>query len=123
MTYSGEVLVAIMNDKRDFAILRNQNWYRIPVFSAKKWLKNRWPPKWLAFYQTKVFGEEAYSIRYYSRVINIERVLRHQLFPNEPIGRKSQREYYQLFVNPIQRLQKPIFSRRWRRIIFIPTTR
>lgn len=111
-----------MNDKRDFAILRDHNWYRIPVSSAKKWLKNRWPPQWLAFYQTKVFGEEAYSIRYYAQVIKIERVLRYQLFPSEPIGTKSQRENYQLLVNPIQRLPKPIFSRRWRRIIFIPTT-
>ncbi len=122
MTNRGEVLVAIMNDKRDFAILREHNWYRIPVTSAKKWLKNRWPPKWVAFYQTKVFGDEAYSIRYYAKAIQIKKVRRLQLFPNEPIGKKSQRQYYQLILSPLKQLPQPIFSRRWRRIVFIPTT-
>ena len=51
----GQVLVAIINDRRDFAIVREQNWYRIPVASAEKWLKHRWPPQWVAFYQTKIW--------------------------------------------------------------------
>jgi hypothetical protein len=50
MSKSGEVLVAIVNNKRDFAIIQNQNWYRIPVSSVKKWLIKRWPPQWVAFY-------------------------------------------------------------------------
>jgi hypothetical protein len=66
MSNRGEVLIAIINNKRDFAYARDENWYRIPVTSAKKWLQNRWPPEWIAFYQTKVFGDEAYSIRYYA---------------------------------------------------------
>ncbi len=60
----GQVLVAIMNNQSDFARLRDELWYRIPVESAPK----RWPPRWLAFYQTKVFGSEAYAVRYYGRV-------------------------------------------------------
>ena len=39
MSRRGELLVAIMNDKRDFAIAQQQNWYRIPVSSAAKWLQ------------------------------------------------------------------------------------
>ena len=50
----GEVLVAIINSKRDFAIRQDEHWYRIPVDTAPR----RWPPRWLAFYQTKVFGDE-----------------------------------------------------------------
>ncbi len=122
MVNRGEVLVAITNDKRDFAIVRDHHWYRIPVTSANKWLKDRWPPQWIAFYQTKVFGQEAFSIRYYAQVILIKKVQRWQLFPNEPSNKKSNRVYYQLILNPIQTLSKPIFSRRWRRIVFIPTT-
>lgn len=118
----GEVLVAIANDKRDFAIVREKNWYRIPVTSANKWLNDRWPPQWLAFYQTKVFGPEAHSIRYYAKVIHIKRVQRWELFPNEPENNKSNRLYYQLILSPLQQLPKPIFSRRWRRIVFISTT-
>jgi very-short-patch-repair endonuclease len=111
-----------MNDKRDFAIARDDNWYRIPVTSAKKWLKNRWPPQWIAFYQTKVFGDEAYSIRYYARVIDIKKVPRQLLFPDEPEGKKTDKIYYKLILNPLEKLPKPILSRRWRRIVFIPTT-
>jgi len=122
MSSRGEVLVAIINDKRDFVILQNQNWYRIPVNSAEKWLKRRWPPEWLAFYQTKAFGEEAYSISYYSRVIDIRKVFRGELFANEPSNEKSNLQYYQLFLHPLKKLPVPILSRRWRRITFIQTT-
>ena len=64
MSSRSEVLVAIMNQPRDFAIARDHHWYRIPVRSAKRLLTNRWPPEWLAFYQTKIFTQEAYAINY-----------------------------------------------------------
>jgi hypothetical protein len=35
----GEVLVAIMNDPTDFAIARERHWYRIPVYSVRRFLK------------------------------------------------------------------------------------
>ena len=118
----GEVLVAIVNNVRDFAIAQEEHWYRIPVSSASRWLKDRWPPQWLAFYHTKVFGSEAHSVSYYARVIEIRRRYRWQLFPNEIPGDKSNRQYYQLILSPLERLAEPIVSRRWRRIVFIPTT-
>jgi hypothetical protein len=48
MSKRGEVLVAIINNKLDFAILREQLWYRIPVSGAEKGirsggLQNGWP--------------------------------------------------------------------------------
>ncbi len=122
MSKHGEVLVAIVNDKRDFAIIRNQKWYRIPVSSVKKWLNERWPPQWIAFYQTKVFGNEAYSVSYYAQVLDIRIVRRSQLFPNDPPDKKSNYRYYQLILSLLKKLPQPIFSRRWRRIVFIPTT-
>lgn len=122
MAKRGEVLTAILNNERDFAYVRENRWYRIPVFSVQKWLKERWPPEWLAFYHTKVFGDIAFSIRYYAPVLKTPEVLRHQLFPNEPLNEKSNQRYYQLILGPLQTLPAPIFSRRWRRIVFIPTT-
>lgn len=122
MSIRGEVLVAIINDKRDFAIVHDQNWYRIPVSSVRKWLKEFWPPQWLAFYQTKVFGAEAYFVNYFAQVIQIREAYRWQLFPNEPLNEKSNRQYYQLILNPLRRLPESIPSQRWRRIVFIPTT-
>lgn len=118
----GEVLVAIMNQPSDLAIARDQHWYRIPVRSAKKLLKRRWPPEWLAFYQTKVFGSERYSVRYYARVIDVREAFRWQLFPDEPINDKTNRRYYQLVLSPLEQLPQAIPSLRWRRIVFIPTT-
>jgi very-short-patch-repair endonuclease len=123
MDTRGEVLVAIMNNPLDLVIARDQHWYRIPVRSVDNLLGERWPPRWLAFYQTKIFGDEAYAVNYYARVLDIRQVFRRQLFPDEPQDdEKSQRRYYQLVLSPLQRLPQPILSRRWRRIVFIPTT-
>lgn len=44
------------------------------------------------------------------------------MFPDEPHDSKSDRRYYQVFVKSVQLLPMPIYSRRFRRIIFIPTT-
>lgn len=118
----GKVLVAIMNNLHDWQIAHDQGWYRIPVKSQQRFLKDRWPPRWLAFYQTQIFGEEKYGVRYYAEVTGIEQVTRRDLFPSEPEGPKSNRRYYRVRFGVLQKLEQPILSRRWRRIIFIPTT-
>lgn len=118
----GELLVAILNDPRDFHYAADDHWYRIPVAGVGRFLKGRWPPRRLAFYQTKIFAEEAYSVRYYADVIGIRRVTRRDLFPNEPDGIKSAKTYYRLELSPLQQLPEPIFSRRARRITFIAST-
>ncbi|MDY6876052.1 MAG: DUF559 domain-containing protein [Chloroflexota bacterium] len=122
MVTRGKVLVAILNNLLDFAVARDQHWYRIPVSSVNKWLQGRWPPSWLAFYQTKIFGSEAFAVNYYARVLEVRQVYRWQLFPDQPHDEKGKRRYYQLILEPLRRLPKPILSRRWRRIVFIPTT-
>ena len=122
MTRRGEVLVAIMNNPLDMAIAREEHWYRIPVGSAHKWLQGRWPPQWLAFYQTKVFGVEAYAVRYYTRVVDVRQAYRYELLPDQPRDGRSRQCYYQLILEPLRCLEQPILSRRWRRIVFIPTT-
>jgi very-short-patch-repair endonuclease len=107
-----------MNSKADFAILQERLWYRIPVDTAPR----PWPPKWLAFYHTKKFEDMAYSIQHYGRVRKIRVVKRRELFPNEFPNPKSERRYYQVFLEGLEQLAEPIFSARWRRIVFIPTT-
>jgi very-short-patch-repair endonuclease len=119
----GEVLVAILNNPDDLRLAREAGWYRIPVASVHKWLWDRWPPRWLAFYQTKVFGPEAYAVNYYAAVRRIRKVPRTDLFPDTPPNHpKANRRYYQLLLGDLQPLPKPIVSRRLRRIVFIPTT-
>lgn len=118
----GQVLIAILNNRLDFNIAHEQHWYRIPVSSVSKWLKDRWPPQWIAFYQTKVFGTEAHAVNYYGQVVDIRKAYRWELFPDQPRDEKSQRRYYQIVFDDLRRLPIPIVSRRWRRIVFIPTT-
>ena len=122
MTDEARVLVAVVNNTRDLTIARERHWYRIPVASARKWLTKRWPPQVLALYQTKVFGGEAFAVRYYARVIEIREVYRWQLFPDELHHARRHTRYYQLILEPLQVLSEPIISKRWRRIVFIPTT-
>jgi very-short-patch-repair endonuclease len=119
----GEVLVAIVNNPDDMRLAREAGWYRIPVGSARKWLGERWPPRWLAFYQTKIFGPEAYAINYYATVQSVRLVSRTDLFPDTPPDHpKANRRYYQLLLGDFQSLTQPIVSRRLRRLVFIPTT-
>jgi very-short-patch-repair endonuclease len=114
----GEVLIGIMNEKADFEILREQLWYRIPVVSRPR----AWPPEWLAIYHTKVFGADAYKVQYYGCVRRIERAMRQEIFPAEPLNLKSDREYYRVFLHALERLPAPIVCPRPRRNPFISTT-
>ena len=122
MSRRGEALVAILRTHQDFAIAREQNWYRIPVESAQRLLKDRWPPKWLAFYQTKAFGGRAYAVNYLCNVTDIRTARRSELFPEEPKDDRSQREYYKITFDQLSPLPAPIRSERLRRVVFIPTT-
>ena len=118
----GEVLVAIMNNLLDFNIARDQQWYRIPVRNARKRLKERWPPRWLAFYQTKVFGAERWAVNYCAPVLHTRVVARRELLPEDPSHPRADELYHKIETGPLQRLPRPIVSRRLRRFVFIPTT-
>jgi very-short-patch-repair endonuclease len=114
----GEVLVALLKDRRDFQYLTNEGWYRIPVQSTPR----RWPPKWLAFYLPKAFAEQAFAVRYYGRVRDeIEKVPRRALIP-EPAHPNADKLYYRIQLEDLKELPQPIPSKRFRRIVFIPTT-
>jgi len=120
--FRGRVLVAIMNNLLDFNLAQEKHWYRIPVRSTRKRLKERWPPRWLAFYQTKVFGPERWAINYYAPVRRIRLVPRRELFPEDPSHPRAGEMYHKIEIGRLQRLPRPIVSRRWRRFVFIPTT-
>jgi len=114
-------LVALMNNKLDFAIAQHKQWYRIPVKSAPSIIREN-NLKTIAFYQTKEFGEKAFAVRWFAEVKNVEIVVRKDLFPNEPENAKSNKEYYKICFEALKELKYPIPSLRPRRILFIPTT-
>ncbi len=122
MDLSKNLLVSIINNMRDFKIARDEHWYRIPFESVERFLNESWPPSFLAFYQTSAFGKNSFSINNYSKVINTKIVKRKELFPDEPLNEKSNRDYYKILIEPLNNLPKPILSRRWRRIVFIQST-
>ncbi|MBW4519749.1 MAG: hypothetical protein KME16_08625 [Scytolyngbya sp. HA4215-MV1] len=122
MSSCDRVLVAILNNPKDMDIVRIQHWYRIPLDKGAKFFSVERPPQWLAFYQTKVFGQEAFAIHYFAQVKQVEQVPRSSLFADEATHPDRHKLYYKLELSTLQRLPRPIPSSRLRRITFILTT-
>ena len=116
---SDRVLVAIMNNPRDFDIARDQGWYRIPTKFAPKSVTEA---AVMAFYFTRAFGDEKWAIHWYAPVRGHELVHRSDLFADETDHPRADETYYKIQVGPLARLEQPIPSLRWRRITFIDTT-
>ncbi|NPV14708.1 hypothetical protein HPY86_07230 [candidate division WOR-3 bacterium] len=112
-------LVAVVTRRKDWQILRERHWYRIPVEKAPEGL-NR--VQFLAFYQTAVFGAEKWAVNYYARVKGMRRVLRSEILPEESRHPRANQFYYQIMVSDLMPLPRSVPSKRWRRIVFIPTT-
>ena len=118
-----DVLVAIMNNQRDFEIAQTQRWYRIPTDRRSQSIRdeiNRM--RYLAFYQTRVFGRDAFAVNYYAEINQISTVRRIELLPDEAGNQNAETLYYKLEISPLQRLSQPIPSKRLRRVTFITTT-
>ena len=116
---SDRVLVAIMNNRRDFEIARDEGWYRIP---QKRAPAGTTEAAALAFYFTKPFGEQKWSIRWYGPVRGHELVWRRDLFPDQADHPRAEEPYYKLQLGPLVQLELPIYSLRWRRVTFIETS-
>ncbi len=112
------VLVAVMNAPRDLVLAREQHWYRIPQITAPKFF----PPDFIAFYCTKSFGADAFSVRWYAQVRGHELVARRDLLPEEDQHPHAGDLYYKLQLGPVLELPHPIPSKRWRRLTFVLTT-
>jgi hypothetical protein len=118
LSSSQRVLVAVMNDWRDFEIARREGWYRIPLKRAP----NRVGADYLAFYQTKAFGDEKWAVHYYAPTRRYRLATRAELLPEEADHPRAAEPYYKVEIGPLQRLPRSIPSKRLRRITFIPTT-
>jgi len=112
-------LVAIVPRKKDWEILRRKHWYRIPVKSAPAIAQQL---KYLAFYQPKIFGDEKWAVNYYVRVKELNIAKRIELLPDEPKHVRALDDYYVFTIGELNKLPHSIPSKKWRRIVFIPTT-
>jgi hypothetical protein len=111
------VLVAVMTRVRDFELARDEGWYRIPVRSAPKFF----PPDYVAFYFTRAFKEQAFSVRYFAPVRGHELVKRRDLLPDEADHPRAEQPYYKLQLGQLVQRKQPIVSKSWRRLTFILT--
>jgi very-short-patch-repair endonuclease len=112
------VLVAVVNNARDFARARDEGWYRIPVQRAPR----RVAAEYLAFYQTRAFGDDGCAVNYYAPVRRFHLLTRAELLPQEPDHPRAADAYYKIEIGPLQPLPRPVPSRALRRITFIATT-
>jgi hypothetical protein len=112
------ILIAVLNNRRDFEVIRLLGWYRIPLRFAPKIVD----VDAIAFYQTGNFKEEKWSIRYAARVLGVELVKRVELFREEENHPRAQEEYYKLQLGPLEALPRIIPVRSWKRLTFAYTT-
>jgi hypothetical protein len=113
------VLVVVMNNRRDWEIVRAQGWYRIPVKRAPR----RVGADYLAFYFTGAFPEgQRHHVLYYAPIRAYRLATRAELLPGEADHPRAQDSYFKIEIGPLERLQRPIPSRKFRRITFISTS-
>lgn len=112
------VLVAYVPRLADFALVQTENWYRIPQKHVPKGLY----AEYIAFYFGRHFDGEKWAIHYYAPRLGHELTTRRTLMPHEPEHPRADDLYYKVQLGPLQRLERPIISLRWRRITFIHTT-
>lgn len=112
------VLVAFMPRPRDFEIVCQQGWYRIPQKFAPKGLY----AEYVAFYFGRRFGEQKWAIHYYARNNGHELARRIDLIADEPQHPRAQDIYYKVQLGQLVQLERPILSLHWRRVLFLHTT-
>jgi hypothetical protein len=112
------VLVAYVPHPADFERIRQEGWYRIPQRHAPQ----EFLATYFAFYFGRRFGEQKWAIHYYARQLGHELTTRRVLLPDEPDHPRADELYYKVQLGPVQQLERPIISLRWRRITFIHTT-
>jgi very-short-patch-repair endonuclease len=107
----------------DWQIVCVQLWYRIPVVSAPKNIKEG-NVEYIAFYFPANFGaERKWKVSHYAKVKTITEVSRKELFPKESKNSKSEKHYYKISFDNLETLAKPFASRRGHRIVFVSTTK
>jgi len=78
--------------------------------------------EYLAFYFNRAFGDQKWAIHYYCQNLGHELIHRRDLFPDQPNHPRANNPYCKIQLGPLQKLERPIISLRWRRVSFIYTT-
>ena len=112
------VLVVYVPNPQDFAVIRDEGWYRVPQRQAPKGLY----AEYFAFYFGRQFGPKKWAIHYYAHNLGHELLFRKDLLPDQPDHPRAEELYYKVQLSPLITCKRPILSMRWRRVTFIHTT-
>jgi hypothetical protein len=112
------VLVCLLNKPADLERVRWDHWFRIPLRHAPE----EFMPEVLAFYLAGRFGDERWAVHEYAEVRGHELLRRVDLLPAEPEHPRANDVYFKMQLGPLQRLERPIPSLRWRRFVYVQTT-
>lgn len=117
------VLVALMNEVTDWALLQKEHWYRIPEANVPPIIL-KGEAKYIAFYHTAKFKEDLkWQVVYYAKIKRVVTATRRDLFPTEsPYHKKANNRYYRVEFDELITLPKPIVSRKGHRILYVQTT-
>ncbi|HOY27636.1 MAG TPA: DUF559 domain-containing protein [Flavobacteriales bacterium] len=120
-TEQNHVLVAVLPSPKDLALALQAGWYRIPLATAPPLIREG-KATHIAFYQPLAFGEDRYTVRWYSAITSLAVRKRIEILPLEVHDPNAQKEYYVVGCAAMRQLDQPIRSKRPRRSVFFPTT-
>src|SRR5580765_7691007 len=95
------VLVVLVNNQADWQRVMVEGWYRIPFKHAPQPVA----ASYLAFYQSRVFGADAFRVRFYAPVQRYELTTRRALLPEEMDHPRADERYYRIDVGPLRELE------------------
>src|SRR5579859_8168109 len=114
------VPVGVINRRRDLALLHEQLWYRIPIFSAPLCVDM----EYVAFYLSRAFVNQSLNgaIHFFARRTGFELARRCDLLPNEADHPRADALYFKFQIRTIECKIPPITNPMRRPISFIYTT-
>ena len=120
-----DCLIGVVTNDADLERFARDRIYRIPTRSLGRALGATAldETKYLALYQTSSIAEGLPgAIEMWGEVEKISRQLRRKILPHEPDHPSADELYHLIRLKSVARLERPILSRRPRRLTFIRTT-
>lgn len=113
------VLIGVVNRKRDFRIVQEAGWYRIPQERLPYGVYH----EYIAFFLSgKPFGDQSGRVAYFARRTGYELAYRRDLLPQEARHKRADHRYYKVTFSALQPKTPPIVNNTRRTIAFIHTT-
>src|SRR5690606_41248900 len=78
---------------------------RSTLFPCTTLFRSNMDLKYIAFYMGKNFKENGFKIQYYGKISNIQLMTRKELFPNEIENDKSDKLYYKISIDTLEKLE------------------